>query len=44
MEFAFGVVCFILGTVLVAVCLAAIPGPAALEQTQPPAAGGHGSH
>lgn len=43
MAFLMGVVAFILGTVLVAVCLVAIPGP---EEEQPPAplAQGHGGH
>ncbi len=40
MAFLMGVVAFILGTVLVAVCLVAIPGP---EEEQPPAQG-HGGH
>jgi hypothetical protein len=43
MEFLFGVVAFILGTVLVAVCLVAIPGPEGEEREAAPTAhGGHG--
>jgi hypothetical protein len=40
MAFLFGVVTFILGTVLVAVCLVAIPGPEG-EEREAPAAHGH---
>jgi hypothetical protein len=42
MAFLFGVIAFILGTVLVAVCLVAIPGPEGEEREAPPAA--HGGH
>jgi len=43
MEFLFGLVAFILGTVLVAVCLVAIPGPEGEEREAAPTAhGGHG--
>ncbi|HUC64817.1 MAG TPA: hypothetical protein VMA53_05285 [Stellaceae bacterium] len=43
MEFLFGLVTFILGTVLVAVCLVAIPGPEGEEREAAPTAhGGHG--
>jgi hypothetical protein len=40
MEFVFGLVTFLLGSVLVAVCLFAIPGPDTGEQ--PAAEQGHG--
>jgi hypothetical protein len=40
MAFVFGVVSFILGTALVAVCLVAIPGPGGAAGE--PEAGGHG--
>ena len=46
MEFVLGVVTFILGSVLVAVCLVAIPGPpgeGGAAAAAPPAHG-HGSH
>ena len=43
MEFVFGVVSFVLGTALVAVCLVAIPGPASLEQSRA-TTHGHGGH
>ena len=43
MEFLFGVVAFILGTVLVAVCLVAIPGPEG-EEREASAAHGGGHH
>jgi hypothetical protein len=39
MSFVFGVVAFVLGSALVAVCLFAIPGP---EGEAPPEAHGHG--
>jgi hypothetical protein len=41
MSFVTGLVVFILGSVLVAVCLGAIPGP---EGAAPPAEDGHGHH
>lgn len=44
MEFVFGVVSFVLGTVLVAICLVAIPGPTAVEQSGAPPSHGHGGH
>ncbi|HZB92824.1 MAG TPA: hypothetical protein VE397_15360 [Stellaceae bacterium] len=40
MAFLFGVITFILGSVLVAVCLVAIPGP---KGETPETPGGHGS-
>jgi hypothetical protein len=43
MEFLFGFVAFVLGSVLVAVCLVAIPGPEG-EEREAPAAHGHGGH
>jgi len=43
MAFLMGLVAFILGTVLVAVCLVAIPGPDG-EQPPAPPAHGHGGH
>ena len=39
MAFVFGLMSFVLGAVLVAVCLVAIPGPAALDQDHKPAPG-----
>ncbi|HXZ02790.1 MAG TPA: hypothetical protein VEI03_22565 [Stellaceae bacterium] len=42
MAFLMGVVAFILGTLLVAVCLVAIPG--AEGDRPPPPAHGHGGH
>jgi hypothetical protein len=42
MAFLMGLVAFILGTVLLAVCLVAIPGPDG-EKPAPPAPG-HGGH
>lgn len=44
MEFLFGVVSFVLGTVLVAICLLAIPGPDGAEAHDAPPAHGHGGH
>ena len=41
MAFLFGVVAFILGTVLVAVCLVAIPGPEGEVREAPPVQGHH---
>lgn len=41
MAFVFGVVTFVLASVLVAVCLVAIPGPGG---EAPPQAPGHGGH
>ena len=43
MAFLMGVVAFLLGTVLVAVCLVAIPGPGGEEEAAPPSHG-HGGH
>lgn len=42
MAFLMGVVTFILGTVLIAVCLVAIPGTE--EEPSAPPAHGHGGH
>jgi hypothetical protein len=42
MAFVFGLVTFLLGTVLVAMCLFAIPGPETEEQ--PAESHGHGGH
>ncbi len=44
MAFLFGVISFVLGTVLVAVCLLAIPGPVTTEQSHAPPVHGHGGH
>jgi hypothetical protein len=44
MEFLAGVVLFIAGSIAVAVCLTAIPGPAGAAGASPPAAHGHGAH
>jgi hypothetical protein len=51
MAFLFGVVTFLMGAALVAVCLVAIPGPEALEgdpvghgKNGDPAGHGHGAH
>jgi hypothetical protein len=41
MSFATGIIIFILGTALVALCLGAIPGPGGAA---PPAGGDHGHH
>ena len=43
MAFLMGLVAFLLGTALVAVCLFAIPGPPGDEAPAPPAHG-HGGH
>ncbi len=42
MAFLFGLVTFILGAVLVAICLFAIPGPEGEERAEAPH--GHGGH
>lgn len=43
MDFFFGVVSFVLASALVAVCLAAIPGPDGVGDA-PDAGHGHGGH
>jgi len=44
MAFVFGVVSFILGTALVAVCLLAIPGPEGASAEHEAGGHGHGGH
>jgi hypothetical protein len=44
MGFLFGVVSFVLGTALVAVCLLAIPGPEGAGPAPDAAGHGHGGH
>ena len=45
MSFGVGLLCYILGSILVGVCLVAIPGPGGGEAAPGPEHGqGHGSH
>jgi hypothetical protein len=44
MDFALGVILFILGSGLVALCLEAIPGPAGGKDGHAPPSHGHGGH
>ncbi len=41
MSFVFGLVAFLLGTALVAICLLAIPGPESDERPEAPHGHGH---
>jgi hypothetical protein len=42
MAFVFGIVSFVLGSALIAICLAAIPGPGGAAGAHEHEAGGHG--
>jgi hypothetical protein len=44
MSFFLGLILFILGSALVALCLAAIPGPAGAAPAQPHGHDAHGAH